>query len=160
MVTPFSIRVLGVVANQQLVRYLSQRGSKWKDNPSCPPESIEQPYTHLGTHPNVVTRLWNTFAAELPVQCNWVVYGTPVLVNPQSAIIFASGMGTVYALRLPPDVRYRALELGLAKTHRFSDGSVLDLTNFGEEWVFGRALNEERAWCLSAFEYSGSQPSA
>lgn len=154
MTMPFSICLLGHIENQQLLKYLSQVGSKWKENPSCSPESVEQPYLHLGTHPNVVTRLWNTFAAELPVNCNWVVYGMPVLVNPQSAVIFAFGGGTVYVLRLPPDLRSRSLDFGFSTTHRFSNGTVLDLAEFGEGWIFGRGRSEEKSWCVSAYEYS------
>src|SRR5260370_1354565 len=130
----FSVRLLGHTGNEPLVKYLSEQsqriGSKWTDNPSCSPDSVEQPYMRLGAHPNVVTRLWNTFAAALPAQCNWVVYGTPVLVNPASAVIFAFAGGTVYALRLPKDARSEALGLGLASVRRFSNGDVLDLADF------------------------------
>ena len=161
MSVPASVRLLGHSANEQLVRYLSQQdqrsGSKWRENPSCSPDTIEQPYLRLGAHPNVVTRLWNTFASALPSRCNWVVYGTPVLVNPASAVIFACALGTIYALRLPRDARTEALELGLSTTHRYSNGVVLNLANFGDGWVFGRALREEQRWCVRAFEYAGEQ---
>jgi hypothetical protein len=76
-------------------------------------------------------------------------------VNPQSAVIFSFGSGTVYALRLPPDAHTKARELGLSTTHRFSDGIVLDLAELGEWWIFGRGMSEENAWCLEAFEFSG-----
>jgi hypothetical protein len=84
-----------------------------------------------------------------------VVYGTPVLVNPASAVIFAFAGGTVYALRLPKDARSEALGLGLATVRRFSNGVVLDLADFGDEWVFGGALGEELRWCVRAFEHAG-----
>lgn len=159
MSLPFSVRLLGHTANARLVKYLleqSQRvGSKWTENPSCSPDSVEQPYLRLGAHPNVVTRLWNTFAAVLPAQCNWVVHGTPVLVNPASAVIFAFGGGTIYSLRLPKDARREALELGLATVRRFNDNVVLDLADFGNGWVFGGARSEELRWCVRAFEHAG-----
>jgi hypothetical protein len=159
MSLPLPVRLLGHTANEQLVRYLNEQdqmsGSKWTENPSCSPSSVEQPYLRLGAHPNVVTRLWNTFAAALPAQCNWIVYGTPVLVNPNSAVVFACALGTIYALRLPNDARSEALELGLDTVHKYSDGVVLDLASFGDGWVFGGALNEEQRWCLRAFEHAG-----
>jgi hypothetical protein len=159
MAVPFSVRLLGHSANMRLLTYLSTQsqrvGSKWIGNASCSPDSIEQPYLRLGTHPNAVTKIWNTFGAALPVQCNWVVYGTPVLVNPASAVIFAFAGGTVYALRLPNDARSEALERGLSTVHKFSDGAVLDLADIGNGWVFGAARNEEQRWCVRAFEYAG-----
>jgi hypothetical protein len=159
MALTFAVRLLGHTANRQVVKHLSEKdqrsGSKWTENPSCSPDSVEQPYLRLGTHPNVVTRLWNNFSAALPAQCNWVVYGTPVLINPASAVIFACGLGTAYALRLPENARTAALELGLGTVHRFSDGVVLDLADFGDGWVFGRGLTEEQRWCVTAFEHAG-----
>jgi len=141
------------------VRYLSDKneslGSKWTENPSCSPDSVEQPYLRLGAHPDVVTWLWNSLAAVLPAQCNWVVYGTPVLVNPGWAVIFACALGTAYALRLPRDAQTEALELGLGTIHKYSTGVVLNLADFGDGWIFGRGLSEEQLWCLRAFEHAG-----
>jgi|HubBroStandDraft_4_1064222.scaffolds.fasta_scaffold317918_1 hypothetical protein len=159
MALPFSVRLLGHATNSRVVNYLGAKnqksGSKWTENPSCPPESVEQPYLRLGAHPNVVTRLWNNYAAALPARCNWVVYGTPVLVNPGSAVIFACALGTCYAIRLPKDVQSEALELGLDTVHTYSNGEVLDLADLGDGWVFGHALTEEQRWCVRAFEYAG-----
>ena len=130
-------------------------GAKWAENPSCSPESVGQPYLRLGTHPNVVTRLWNNFAAALPTHCNWVVYGNPALVNPESAVVFAFGAGTVYAFRLPSDARSEAVELGLSTAQTFSNGTTVNLADIGDEWLFGHGLSEEKRWCVRAFEHAG-----
>jgi hypothetical protein len=160
MPIPFSLRLLGHTTNQRLLNYLSEQsqksGSKWTENPSCSPEGVEQPYLRLGAHPNVVTRLWNTFATALPTQCNWVVYGMPVLVNPESAVIFAFAHGTVYALRLPTEARSEALELGLTTVHTFNEGATLNLANFAAGWVYGRGLGDEQRWCVKAFEHAAA----
>lgn len=159
MALAFAVRLLGHTANTQVVKYLSHRdqksGSKWTENPSCSPDSVEHPYLRLCAHPNVVTRLWNNFASVLPAQCNWVVYGTPVLVNPATAVIFAFAGGTVYALRLPEDARSEAFKLGLDTVREFSNGGMLDLSDLGDGWMFGRALSEEQRWCVRAFEHAG-----
>jgi hypothetical protein len=159
MAIPFSVRLLGHATNKPLVKYLSEKdqrsGARWTENPSCSPDSVEQPYVRLGAHPNVVTRLWNTLSVALPAQCNWVVYGSPVLVNPSSAVIFACALGTSYALRLPEEARSEAIGLGLGTVHRYSDGVVLDLAGWGEGWIFGRGLSEEQRWCVRAFEHAG-----
>src|SRR4051794_24613595 len=73
---------------------------------ACSPESVREPYMNLGTHPDLVSRLWNEITTALPVRCNWVVYSAPVLVRPDTGIIFAFAGGThTYALRLPPEQR-------------------------------------------------------
>src|SRR5260370_20155456 len=84
MAVTFGVRLLVHPANAGLLRYFGSHsglaGSRWADNPSCSPDTVEQPFLRLGTHPEVVERLWKTLAAALPIECNWVVYGNPVLV--------------------------------------------------------------------------------
>src|SRR6476469_2042727 len=95
-------------ANAGILRHL-QRGpscSVAHDLAACSPESVDDPYMNLGTHPDLMSRLWDEITTALPVRCNWVVYGAPVLVRPDTGIIFAFAGGThTYALRLPPEQR-------------------------------------------------------
>ena len=115
----------------------------------------------LGTHPDVVSRLWSELDAELPDRCRWVVLGAPVLAHPHTGAIFAFAGGTVYALRLPPAEREDARRLGAKEVHHFPayaalgiDPTVLDLRRIGPEWVFGEWRREEAAWCLAAYRVS------
>ena len=129
--------------------------AKAKKPPSLSPDSIYDPYIHLGTHPDLVTRLWDEITMKLPVDCRWVVCGAPTLVHPQSGIIFAFGGGThTYALRLPERERQEALQAGAERVHRYSNGSKLDLADIGPEWVFGGWLKGEDEWCLAAFLFA------
>jgi hypothetical protein len=135
---------------------------------------------NLGTHPDLVSRLWNEITTALSVRCNWVVYGAPVLVRPDTGIIFAFAGGThTYALRLPPKqrtelvaaalqqgeeradkfalrgpVRDRYLRAQAGDVHEYSDGSKFDVSTVGSEWAFGRWLPGETAWCLAAYEHA------
>lgn len=158
MAETFGLRLLGHPANANLLKYLGSpsrlAGSRWADNPSCSPDTVEQPFLRLGTHPDVVEQLWKRLASTLPVECSWVVYGKPVLVHPTSAVIFAFGTGTIYALRFPNDALQQAVKLGARRSHTFGGGSVLDLSDFGDEWIFGRWFKDEGHWCLRAFEYA------
>ncbi len=71
------------------------------------------------------------------MDCKWVAHGTPVLVRPDSGIVFGFCGGThTYALKLPD----RAL------------GSPLDLSILGPDWISGRWLAQESKWCLAAYE--------
>jgi hypothetical protein len=165
-------------ANEALVRYLRQRGQGRPVPPDCSPETLG----NLGTHPDIVQRLWDELGGRLP-PCAWVVYGTPVLVHPATGVIFAFAQGTgPYALRLPPKERAEALAAARRKAEEWANqrglkgeerekylaaqsgrvweyagGEVLDLNDIGEEWVFGRWLDGEVAWCKSAHEFAGME---
>ena len=122
-----------------------------------PPTTMPEP---LGTHPDLVQRLWEGITGRLPVDCHWVVHSTPVLVRPSSGIIFGLAFGTsTYALRLPAGVRERALADGATRSYHYpanQSGGVqaltIDLADLGDEWVFGAWLAAEPEWCRAAFD--------
>jgi hypothetical protein len=171
------------LANTALARYLRKRGQGRRVPPNCSPETLGNPYFNLGTHPDIVQRLWDELGGRLP-PCAWVIYGTPVLVHPATGVLFGFAQGTgPYALRLPPDERAEALAAARRKAEQHADeqglqgvererylaaqsgrvweyagGEVLDLNDIGEEWVFGRWLDGEVAWCKSAFDFAGIEP--
>ena len=129
---------------------------------SCAPESVDDPYYNLGTHPDLVSWLWDELTTKLPEVCKWVVYGAPVLVNPKSGIIFGFAGGThTYALRLPPAERGAAIKAGCKRVWKYPafpelqiKPSELKLDDFGEEWMFGQFQACEKDWCLAAYEFS------
>lgn len=155
-------------ANSGVVRHLKVNAtspsavSVARAKESCSPESVEDPYCHLGTHPELVSWLWDELTTKLPEVCKWVVYGSPVLVNPKSGIIFGFAGGThAYALRLPPIERDAAIKAGCKRTWNYPaypelhiKASVLRLDDFGEEWVFGQFQACEKDWCLAAYEFA------
>ncbi len=143
-------------ANAGILTYLRSRLST-VGAASQSPESIDDPYYNLGTHPDLVTRLWDQVTVDLPERCNWVVYRRPALVHPRTGIIFAFATGThVYAFRLPERDRLAAIRAGATKLHTFMDGTSLDVSTIGDEWVFGSWLAGEAAWCAAAYAYAGS----
>ena len=129
----------------------------------CSPAEISDPYYKLGTHPDLVMRLWDELGKTLPADCRRVVFGTPALVRPDSGVVFGFAGGThTYALRLPLDVRKAALVAGATTVHHYPSypelgihASVLDLRDVGGEWIFGRWLVSEPEWCAAAYEYAG-----
>jgi hypothetical protein len=128
----------------------------------CSPESVDDPYSNLGSHPDLVSWFWDEISVKLPVVCKWVVYGAPVLVNPKTGIIFGFAGGTLtYALRLPPAEREAAIKAGCKRTWNYPafpelkiKASQLKLDEFGEEWVFGQFQAREKEWCLAAYEFA------
>lgn len=119
------------------------------------PEDHPDPYFQLGTHPDLVARLWNKITIPLPEKCQWIINKRPVLVHPATGIIFGYAEGThAYALRLPPAEYQEAIQKGATRIHQYPS-STFDLDTVGKEWVFGKWLKDEPAWCLAAYEFAG-----
>lgn len=64
---------------------------------------------NLGIHPDILDYLWKSLPAKAAISTStrsWLVYGTPILVNSQTGIIFAYATGTPHlGLRLPQKAR-------------------------------------------------------
>ena len=119
------------------------------------PDSVS--WLNLGTHPDLIERLWRAVASTLPEPAQWVVYGSPVLAHPRTGIVFGWAGGThTYALRLPPVMRRSAVEAGAQTVARYSNGDCLDVARIGDEWVLGNWLGAEPGWCASAYDHAGS----
>ena len=162
------MRPLPSPANARVLAYLAQRprasAARTPALPeSCAPETVADPYMRLGTHPDIVQRLWDELDAALPARCRWVAHGAPVLAHPDTGVIFGLAGGTVYALRLPGPELAAALAGGAEQVHHFPanpalgiEASILDLRELGPGWVFGRWDRAEPAWCRVAFDAAAS----
>src|SRR6266542_1446053 len=115
------------------------------------PENLN--WLNLGTHPDLVERLWREITVLLPEACQWVVYGSPALVHPERGIVFGWAGGThTYGLRIPEPERVQAIAAGAQTIHRYANGDWLDVALIGEESVLGKWLSAEPQWCLRAYE--------
>jgi hypothetical protein len=145
-------------SNRKIIAFLTKR------NPEAalsllPGESPRDPYLHLGSHPDIVERIWKGIGVELPSDCRMIVCGDPVLVQPQSGIILAITLGTQYCLHLPADVIAGALAAGAKTTTKWSSGTVMDVAReFGPDWIFGNWSKAEIGWCQQAYQIFGSVP--
>ena len=153
-------------ANRGIIAYLSGRTERnTEQRAQASPADIKDPYYTLGTHPEIVERLWDDLGGVLPKDCKWVLYGSPVLVHHSSGVVFGFGGGTLtYALRLPMAEHAAALAAGAETVYHYPAypelniaASKLDLARFGPEWVFGRWLKGEEEWCRAAFDFAGSR---
>ena len=141
--------------NQKVLEYLL---TSYPDSPLAllPQESKRDPYMHLGSHPDIVERIWKGIGAELDSDCRLIVCGTPALVQPQTSTILAFALGTQYCLHLPPDLGKTALAAGAKTTTKWSNGRVLDVAGkFGEGWIFGSWKKDEIDWCRQAYRFFG-----
>jgi hypothetical protein len=149
-------------ANRQIVAYFQSR-NEHGHQPELDPAAVNNPYYTLGTHPEIVERLWDELGGPLPLKCGWILYGRPVLVHPSTGVMFGYAGGSLtYALRLPAAERAEASAAGAKTIHEYPAypelgiaASSLDLADFGPDWVLGAWLKEEEAWCRAAFDYAG-----
>jgi hypothetical protein len=141
-------------ANAGLRRYLEPR-MRAGFPPVASPDEVERPYETLGTHPDLVSRLWVELGRTLPEDCRGVFFGAPALIHPESGIVFAFAGGThTYAFRLPEVERNTALEAGASRVMRYPGGASVDLNDVGEEWIFGWFYSTEESWCRAAFDHA------
>lgn len=110
-------------------------------------QTVADPYYRLGTHPDLVERLWDQLTGALPVDCRVALFGSPALIEPHTATVFAFAGGThTYALRLPTRERDEAIRAGATRVRRYPNGDTLDLDAFGPAWVFGGWFRDEPKW--------------
>ena len=127
--------------------------------PLARPGDVVRPYETLGTHPDLVERLWDQLPAKLSVDCRVVFFGAPALMHPATHVVFAFAGGThTYALRLPEPERTAALQAGGTRAKHDREGALaFDLRDVGEAWVFCGWFRGEEDWCLAAYELAGRE---
>ena len=124
-----------------------------------PPRLQDPDIVQPQAHPDIVERIWQLAAAIAP-DCRAIVYGAPALVHPETGVIFVFGTGTVYFLRLPAALAAEAIKAGAFTNHKWSFGGGMDIRQeLGEEWIGGRWLQNEPAWCAGAYQQAGEKPS-
>jgi hypothetical protein len=118
-------------------------------------DEVADPMYGLGTHPDIVERIWKLDDA-LPQSCKWVLWGKPSLVHPQTGVVFAVAFGTIgLVLRLPPDVLSAADPKHASQTRLGNPGQAFDIGPAGAEWRFVAPHAAEIAWCRSAYDLAG-----
>ncbi|HMD90377.1 MAG TPA: hypothetical protein VKF38_14540 [Anaerolineaceae bacterium] len=143
-------------ANHKVIPYLSHR------NPAAPLlaafDSKPNPYLSLGSHPDIIERVWKQIGSAMPSDCRFIVCGTPALVQTDNGILFAFALGTQYCLRLPASLIETA-HLANAKTStRWSNGKVEDIQKeLGDGWIFGSWMAAEIEWCKASFTSFGKE---
>jgi hypothetical protein len=157
-------------ANTGLLKMLkSEHPEIEEENAEKSPDTLRSYYEELETHPDVIRRIWDEVSIDLPEDCRWIVYQRPILCHPSTGVIFGWASGTpTYALRLPEKERTEALSAGAKTTWTYNDAwtknlapeynSVLNLSDWGIEWVFGRWDLDERRWCLAAYHAAAHFP--
>ncbi len=144
--------------NKEILHYLNTERRRF-ERPCAPPQTVADPYLSLGSHPGVVTRLWDDLGKELPPDCRCLIFGNPSLLHRESGIVFATALGDSYALRVPKKQLKKILKHG-AKQGSGHVGSARKLNLkklFGRDWVFGTWLKREKAWLNDTYDCLGKR---
>jgi hypothetical protein len=117
---------------------------------SQPLEAAPDPLYGLGTHPDIIERLWAIDNA-LPEACRWLLWGGPALVHPDTGVVFAVGFGTIgVVVRLPPDRRDAA-----GGAYPVNAGVRFDISPAGPEWRFlSPRYDADQGLGLAAYEFA------
>lgn len=143
---PILAGVMGNAKNQLTVAY-----------DDATPEQRSHASWNLGTHPDLVDRLWHEVAIDLPTRVRWVIWGVVVLLHPKSGVIFGFAGGTHnYALRVPDTVRDLALADGGGPAD--GDAGKMGLSILGPNWILPKFNPRDRDWAIEAFRYAESLP--
>jgi hypothetical protein len=139
--------------NKGILECLKYLGRHWRGPLSCHPSEAHDPYYQLGTHPDLVEKLWDKLTVNIPLDTRWVLFARPVLVHPETGVIFAFATGTqTYALRVPENLRREVIAEQVKQQYRYPDGHALDLTRYDPDWIFADNIANEAAICLLAFQ--------
>jgi hypothetical protein len=122
--------------NVRMVEYF--RAQAPYARPITPKADADDPYYEAGAHPEIVERVWDTIGARLPADSRCLLYGVPVLVQPDSGIVLAVAMGTGYAFRVPDEEVASARAEGYRTTWDVSPSALDAAGIFGSGWVFGQ----------------------
>ncbi|MFN8224848.1 MAG: hypothetical protein U0R50_16560 [Gaiellales bacterium] len=138
--------------NAGVLAFLAARNER--DHPLvAAPETFANPYLTLGSHPDVVARVWDELGAAFPPQARCAVYGGPALVDPRNGVVVALALGTSYALAVPLHEHEAALAAGLSAAHTYGGGSTIAVeARFGPRWLFGAWIAQELEWVAKNFE--------
>jgi hypothetical protein len=139
---------------RQLMERIAAKPHKPPPPLSQPLDAVDDPRYGLGTHPDLISRLWK-LDDTLPRRCRWVTWGRPSLVHPNTGVIFAVAFGTIgIVMRLPTAVLSQAASQDAAIVITGNPGQTFDIGPAGSEWRFVRPRAPENEWCLAAHEYA------
>jgi hypothetical protein len=139
--------------NRDLVRDCTARARAegYAGEPVTAPPRGKNPYWELGSHPEVVERVWDVLGARLRDDCRALIYGTPGLVDPGSGAVLAIAYGTSYVIRVPNRRIEAAVEAGCKTEMSWSTGESTNIEGaFGRGWMFGCWNAQEVDWIAEA----------
>ena len=129
--------------------------------PLTPMSDAGDAYYEAGSHPDIVEFMWTRLSKKFPDESRCLVYGTPSVIQPESGVILAIGMGTEYCQRIMPESMASAEAIGCTPTHSWGNGVTTDLREvFGPDWVFGSFGEESIEWFRAAYHHFNQAPSS
>ena len=118
-------------ANRAILAYLGVTGATDVLSPN------EANWYHLATHPDLVEHLWMMTVPPMRGACSIDGHARPLLVHPESGIVYALAGGTgTLAMRLPEPALGEAMAIpGYGATLRYPK-ETLEAAKLGADWAF------------------------
>jgi hypothetical protein len=155
-------QILDNVINSKIINYLSIKKfpKHLEFRSSSELELVDQ--SEIETHPDIIDLLWREYSKKIPSSCQMILFGTPVLVNPKTGIIFGIAEGTnPPILRVRPEVIPLIIKNGGKVLLSNMDGVFADANILGDDWIYCFSfINEIQKYCIESYEYSFFQPSS
>lgn len=111
----------------------------------------------LSAHADLTDYFWRDTTGQLPEDCRWVAYNIPVLVHPQSGVIFGFAGGTsTLMLRLPDAEREQAFQVEKYGQAYVYPTVTVYAADVGADWALTKPYDEPRIaqWVLAAYTYA------
>jgi len=142
--------------NKQTILYLKSKTYN-KSNQNDSPQKFTRNNWSLNCHPDVANILWQDFSEMLPMKCQWVLYASPVLIRPDTGIIFGIAEGlNPPLLRLNRTDREEIISKGGKINLSNLDGVYADSNKIGTEWLYCFSFIEDiKVACYKSFLYAG-----
>jgi hypothetical protein len=139
-------------SNEGALLYLQQKPYT-EFNKDVSPQGYTQNKWSLNCHPDVAKMLWEDFAVKLPVDCRWILFGTPVLLRPDTGIVFGIAEDVnPPLLRFSESDKLKVLICGGKEQLLNLDGVYADAKQVGKDWVYCFSfLNNIEELCFQSF---------
>lgn len=148
--------IMGNIKNRSIINYLNSEKYPVDLNFIADENVIRNRKLNLGTHPDMIELLWGIYSNNIPTSSRIILFGRPVLVNPNNGVLFGLVEGTTPPLlKLPEIDREILLTKGGKILLENLDGVYANAREVGDDWIYCFSFIEDLdKYFISAYNYS------
>jgi len=97
--------------------------------------------------------------SSLPINSKYVVYGSEVLVHPETGIIFGFITGVNVIYRLPDNLLKEVMEGDIVNFRVMKDSGVTGMEDLESNWVSSKSITEQLVYkCFEYYSQASPEP--